>query len=148
MKCQTKNISIVGAGFAGAVLARQLVENGDFICTVFDERDHVAGNCYTKRDVETGVMVHEYGPHIFNTSREDVWEYVNQWTRFGPYVNRVKAVTRKGIFSLPLNLLTINQFFGKQFNPSQAKDFVQSLGDQSIENPKNFEEQALKFLGR
>lgn len=142
------NIGIAGAGFAGAVLARELVESGKFKVTVFDERNHVAGNCHTSRDDETGVMVHHYGPHIFNTSREDVWNYVNRWSKFEPYVNRVKAVTAKGIFSLPINLLTINQFFGTKLSPAEARDFVSSLGDDSISEPKSFEEQALKFLGK
>lgn len=142
------HIGIAGAGFAGAVLARELVESGRYRVTVFDERPHVAGNCHTERDEETGVMVHAYGPHIFNTSREDVWDYVNRWGRFEPYVNRVKAVTEKGVFSLPINLLTINQFFDKRLTPAEARDFVGSLGDTSIKEPKSFEDQALKFLGK
>lgn len=141
-------IGIAGAGFAGAVLARELVESGKYEVTVYDERPHVAGNCHTKRDDETGVMVHEYGPHIFNTSREDVWEYMNKWTEMVAFVNRVKAHTAKGVFSLPINLLTINQFFGKKLTPAEARDFVGSLGDQTIKEPKSFEDQALKFLGR
>ncbi len=64
-----KRIGIIGAGFAGAVLARELAEKGDYSCVVFDERSHVAGNCHTQRDPETGIMVHKYGPHIFNTDR-------------------------------------------------------------------------------
>jgi len=143
-----QHIGIAGAGFAGAVLARELVETGKFKVTVFDERAHVAGNCHTQRDEETGVMVHQYGPHIFNTSREDVWEYVNKWGKFEPFVNRVKAHTEKGVFSLPINLLTINQFFGKKLTPAEARDFVGGLGDSSIKEPKSFEEQAMKFLGR
>ncbi|MEM9444967.1 MAG: UDP-galactopyranose mutase [Verrucomicrobiota bacterium] len=139
---------IVGAGFSGAVLARQLVDNLDCHVLILEERDHIAGNCHTKRDDSTGIMLHQYGPHIFNTSRKDVWDYVNQYAEFGPYVNRVKAVTHKGIYSLPLNLLTINQFFGKRFSPDEAKTFVASLGDDSIGEPQNFEEQALKFIGR
>ena len=142
------HIGIAGAGFAGAVLARELVESGKYRVTVFDERPHVAGNCHTERDSETGVMVHTYGPHIFNTSREDVWEYVNKWGRFEPFVNRVKAHTAKGVFSLPINLLTINQFFGKKMGPAEARDFVGSLADESIKEPKSFEDQAMKFLGR
>jgi UDP-galactopyranose mutase len=141
-------IGIAGAGFAGAVIARELAESGRFEITVFDERDHVAGNCHTSREKEGGVMIHHYGPHIFNTSREDVWEYVNRWSKFGPYVNRVKAVTGRGVFSLPINLLTINQFYGKAMTPPQARDFVGSLGESGIQEPRNFEEQALKFLGR
>jgi UDP-galactopyranose mutase len=141
-------IAIAGAGFAGAVLARELAESGRFDIHVFDERKHVAGNCHTKRDEETGVMIHEYGPHIFHTSREDVWSYINKFGKFGQYVNRVKAVTAKGVFSLPINLLTINQFFGKKMTPPEARDFVGSLGDRTITEPKSFEDQALKFLGR
>jgi len=140
-------IAIAGAGFAGAVLARELAETGRFKLTVFDERDHIAGNCYTKRDDETGVMLHQYGPHIFNTSRKDVWEYVQRWSEFMPFVNRVKAVTKEGVYSLPVNLLTINQFFKKKFGPTEAEAFIQSLAAQHIEEPQNFEEQALKFLG-
>lgn len=143
-----RHIGIAGAGFAGAVLARELAESGKFRITVFDERSHVAGNCHTSRDEETGVMVHRYGPHIFNTSREDVWDYVNKWGKFEPFVNRVKAHTEKGVYSLPINLLTINQFFGKKLSPHEARDFIGSLGDQSVKVPKNFEEQALKYFGK
>lgn len=142
------NIAIVGAGFAGAVLARELAESERFQITVFDEREHIAGNCHTARDRNTGIMVHHYGPHIFNTSREDVWRYVNRWSQFMPFINRVKAVTEKGVFSLPVNLLTINQFFQKKFSPREAAEFIQKQGDQSIHEPRNFEEQALKFLGK
>lgn len=141
-------VAVIGAGFAGSVLARQLAESENFSIKVFDERPHVAGNCHTSRDALTGVMLHHYGPHIFQTNREDVWNYVNRFGRFGAYTNRVKAITDRGVFSLPINLLTINQFFGKTLTPAQARDFVGSLGDRSISEPRTFEEQALKFLGR
>jgi UDP-galactopyranose mutase len=141
-------IAIAGSGFAGAVLARELAESGLYKVVVFDEKNHIAGNCHTSRDEKTGVMVHHYGPHIFNTSRLDVWEYVQRFSKFGAYINRVKAVTRKGMFTLPINLLTINQFFGKTFTPAEAKAFVATLGDSSIKEPQSFEEQALKMLGR
>lgn len=143
-----KGIGIAGAGFAGAVMARELAETGRFRIFVYDERAHVAGNCHTERDRETGVMVHAYGPHIFHTNREDVWQYVNRYSRFGQYTNRVKATTARGVFSLPINLLTINQFFGKRFKPEEARAFIASLGDSSIREPQNFEEQALKMMGR
>lgn len=143
----SKPIGIAGAGFAGAVLARQLAEAG-FAVQVFDQRDHVAGNCHTARDPASGILLHVYGPHIFNTSREDVWAYVNRYARFGAYTNRVKAVTARGVFSLPINLLTINQFFGQRFDPAQARDFVARLGDAAIAEPRNLEEQALRLIGR
>jgi UDP-galactopyranose mutase len=141
-------IGFAGAGLAGAVLARELAERGGVRSVLFESRDHIAGNCHTRRDPETGVMVHVYGPHIFNTNRERVWKYLNRFTTFGPYTHHVKAVTERGVFGLPINLLTINQFFGKNLSPKEAREFVAGLGDSSIVEPKNFEEQALRFVGR
>ena len=140
---------IIGAGLSGAVIARELVERYDTAhACVIERKNHVAGNCHTARDPATGVMVHSYGPHIFNTNNEKVWNYVSRFGVFRPFVNRVKAVTPKGVFSLPINLLTINQFFGKAFTPAEARAFVATLGDATIGEPRNFEEQALKMLGR
>lgn len=138
---------IVGAGLAGAVLARELVNGCDCRITICEGRDHIGGNCHTERDPATRIMVHKYGPHIFNTDREDVWNYVNRFARFRPYVNRVKVKIDRGIFSFPINLHTINQFFGKTLNPTEARLFIASLADKSIGEPANFEEQALKMLG-
>ena len=143
-----KVVRVIGAGFSGAVVARELAERLSCRVEICDERNHIGGNCYTERDAETGVMVHRYGPHIFNTDNERVWEYVRRFGDFRPFTNRVKAVTSRGVYSLPINLLTINQFFGKNLSPAEAEAFVGSLGDQSINEPANFEEQALKMLGR
>lgn len=140
--------AVVGAGFSGAVVARELAMHTGRKVIVFDERPHIAGNCHTERDAKTGVMVHKYGPHIFHTNRRDVWDYVNGFVPFRPFVNRVIAHTARGVFSLPINLLTINQFFGKNFDPARARALIESLGDKSIREPQNFEEQALKFVGR
>jgi UDP-galactopyranose mutase len=142
-----QKILIVGAGFSGAVAARELAEAG-YHCLVIDQRDHLGGNCHTRRDAGSGVMEHVYGPHIFNTSNEQVWKYVNRFGEFRPFVNRVKASIDKGVFSLPINLHTINQFFGKRLNPQEAQAFIATLGDPSIGEPQNFEEQALKFIGK
>jgi UDP-galactopyranose mutase len=144
----TSRILVVGAGFSGAVVARELAETLDCKILVVDGRDHIGGNCHTERDPESGVMLHRYGAHIFHTSREDVWQYVNRFSEFGPFVNRIKATTPRGVFGLPINLLTINQFFGKCLSPSEARAFIGELGDATIQEPQNFEEQALKFVGR
>ena len=141
-------ILIAGAGFSGAVLARQLAESLECRIEIRDERNHIAGNCHTERDAETNVMVHRYGPHIFNTDNQRVWAYVRRFGEFRPFINRVKAVTARGVFSLPINLLTINQFFGCSMGPDEAREFLRSQGDQRIIEPANFEEQALKMLGR
>ena len=142
-----KHIAIVGAGFSGAVIANQLAHAG-YTVEVFESRPHVAGNCHSERDADTGVMLHVYGPHIFHTDNERAWAFVNRYSEFKPYVNRVKAVTNGKVFTLPINLLTINQFFGKTFRPAEAQAFLEELGDKSIENPATFEEQALRFVGR
>ncbi len=139
---------IVGAGFSGAVLARELATRLGAQVVVLERRDHVAGNCHTERDDATGVMIHVHGPHIFNTDNERVWRYVQEFGAFGRYINRVKAHTARGVFTLPVNLHTINQFFGKTFSPQEARAFLATLGDPTIGEPRNFEEQALKTIGR
>jgi UDP-galactopyranose mutase len=141
-----RSFAIAGAGFSGAVIARELAEAGHRV-TVYDRRDHIAGNCHTVRDPETGVMVHVYGPHIFHTDDERVWTYLHRYTRMMPYVNRVKAVSGGAVYSLPINLHTINQFFGKTFSPREAEAFLREKADLTILDPQNFEEQALRFVG-
>ncbi|KZY30207.1 UDP-galactopyranose mutase [Roseovarius sp. HI0049] len=139
---------MVGAGLSGAVIGRTLAKAG-FDITVVDARDHIGGNCHTERDEQTGVLVHAYGPHIFHTDDAEVWEYVNRFATFKPYVNRVKTTARGQVFSLPVNLHTINQFFGTTLRPEEARAFIaETQADTTIETPRNFEEQALKFMGR
>ncbi len=139
---------IVGAGFSGCVLAQQLVSLMDCTIEIWDERNHLGGNCNTERDEETNIMVHQYGPHIFNTDKKYIWDYVNSFVEFRPYVHRVKAKSGEHIFSMPVNLHTINQFFNKNFTPDEAKTFLESKADKTISDPKNFEEQALSFIGK
>lgn len=142
------NILLVGAGLSGAVIGRELAEDGHQV-TIVESRDHIAGNCHTERDGETGIMVHVYGPHIFHTDDEQVWDYVNRHANFLPYENRVKTTAKGTVFSLPINLHTINQFFGRSMRPDEALEFITSeQADTSIEDPKTFEEQALRFVGK
>lgn len=144
---ENKKILIVGAGFSGAVIGRLLAEDG-YDVHIIDERNHTAGNCYSERDKETGVMVHIYGPHIFHTDNQEVWDFLNQHATMMPYINRVKTTVNGQVFSLPINLHTINQFFHKTFSPDEAKEFITSKGDSSIAEPESFEDQALKFVGK
>ncbi|GKY87321.1 UDP-galactopyranose mutase [Sinisalibacter aestuarii] len=141
-----KNLLMVGAGLSGAVIGRHLAELGHKV-TVIDARDHIGGNCHTERDGDTGVMVHVYGPHIFHTDDEEVWEYVNRFERFMPYKNRVKTTVGGHVYSLPINLHTINQFYGRAMRPDEAKAFIEEQADTSIDDPQTFEEQALRFVG-
>jgi len=142
-----KKIAIAGAGLSGAVIARELAEKG-YLIEVFETREHIGGNCYTYRDKDTGIMVHKYGPHIFHTNDEKVWNYINRFGRFMPYINRVKTTVKGEVYSMPINLHTINQFFRKAFSPNEAKEFIKSKADQTIKEPKSFEEQALKMIGK
>jgi len=139
-------ILLVGAGLSGAVIGRTLAEAGHDI-TIIDGRDHIGGNCHTERDADTGVMVHIYGPHIFHTDDTEVWDYVNRFETFLPYKNRVKTTSQGQVFSLPINLHTINQYYGRTMRPNEARAFIADLGDDSIKEPQTFEEQALKFVG-
>ena len=142
----SKRILVVGAGFAGAVVARELADAG-FEIELIDQHDHLGGNSHTQRDSKTGIMLHYYGPHIFHTDDREVWDYVSRFARMMPYVNRVKACAGRRIYSLPINLLTINQFFQLHLSPAQARDFLQSKARRSSSAPANFEEQALAMVG-
>ncbi|MHA6672102.1 UDP-galactopyranose mutase [Enterobacter mori] len=140
-------VAIVGAGISGAVIARLLAEQG-ISSVVFDKRSHIAGNCHSERDPKTNVMLHVYGPHIFHTDDKEVWDFVNDYSEFMPYTNRVKAVYKGNVYLLPVNLHTINQFFNKTLRPDEARAFIESKADKSIVDPQNFEEQAISMIGR
>lgn len=142
-----EKILIVGAGLSGAVIGRELADAG-YRVEIIDSRNHIGGNCHTMRDEATGVMVHIYGPHIFHTDDTEVWDYVNGFQTFMPYKNRVKTTSGGQVYSLPINLHTINQFFGKTFRPDEARAFLEDQGDKTITDPQTFEEQALRFVGR
>lgn len=140
-------IAVVGAGFSGAVIAHELARQGHQV-VVYDARPHLAGNCHSERDAQTDVMVHVYGPHIFHTSNEKVWQYVQGFDEFMPFTNRVKAIYNGRVYSLPINLMTINSFFGKTFSPNEAAEFMATIGDKTIVDPQTFEDQALRFVGK
>ncbi len=142
----TGNYLMVGAGLSGAVIGRHLADLGHRV-TIVDARTHVAGNCHCVRDPDTGVMVHIYGPHIFHTDDAEVWDYVNSYETFMPYKNRVKTISGGQVFSLPVNLHTINQFFHATMGPAEAKAFLEAKADTTITDPQTFEDQALRFVG-
>jgi UDP-galactopyranose mutase len=138
---------IVGSGFSGAVLAHELAKKLDCQIDIWEERNHIAGNCHTSRDGETGIMVHRYGPHIFNTDNKKIWDYVNTFCEFRPYVHRVKGMYNGNVYSLPVNLFTLIQFYKTTLTPQSAKEFLNRIADKTITEPANFEEQALAFIG-
>ena len=141
------SIAVVGAGFSGAVIARELAMAGRRV-SVFESRSHVAGNCDTRRDPDTGVMLHTYGPHIFHTSNEEVWRYVSRFDEMMPFTNRVKAIAGGRVYPLPINLLTINSFFGTTFGPREAAEYIAERCETPGRAAETFEEQALCTIGR
>jgi UDP-galactopyranose mutase len=108
-----KKILVVGAGFSGAVIARELAETGNYHVDVIDKRDHIAGNAYDEIHQETGVRYHKYGPHIFHTNDKRIFDYLSQFTEWLPYQHRVEAwVEGVGHVPLPVNMTTINRLYG------------------------------------
>lgn len=142
-----RQILIVGAGLSGAVIARALAQAGHRVHVV-ERRAHVGGNCHTARDAETGVLEHVHGPHIFHTEDAGVWDYVNRFTVFRPFRHRVRTTAGGEVFSLPINLHTINQFYGRSLRPDEARAFLEAQAEPGSGAPRNFEEQALRFIGR
>jgi len=133
---------IVGAGFYGAVCARELTDRG-CKCLVIDKRSHIGGNSYTE-NIE-GINVHKYGPHIFHTSDKKVWEYVNKYAEFNDFKYRPKVNYKGSIYSFPINLMTLYQIYGVT-TPDEA---FRKLEDVKIpnNNPKNLEEWILSQVG-
>ncbi len=141
----TYDYLIVGAGLFGAVFAHEMTEKGKK-CLVIDKRGHIAGNAYTEK-IE-GINVHKYGAHIFHTSNEKVWAYVNRFARFNNYINAPVAVYKDELYNLPFNMNTFSRMWGVK-TPVEAKAIIaRQVEAEHIGEPKNLEEQALKLVGR
>ena len=136
---------IVGAGIFGAVCARELTDAGRS-CLVIDKRDHIAGNAYTAN--ENGIIVHEYGAHIFHTSVKEVWDYVNRFAGFNNYINSPVARYGDELYNLPFNMNTFSKMWGIA-TPDEARKIIDDqIRELNIGEPANLEEQALKMVGR
>lgn len=132
---------IVGAGLFGATFARLATDAG-YSCFVIDKRNHIGGNCYTEKI--DGVEVHRYGPHIFHTSNEAVWKFVNRFGRFNNFINSPKAWRDGKLYSLPFSMNTFYELWGVT-SPSEAKKIIESQKWNGA--PSNLEEQALALVG-
>src|SRR5690349_13772235 len=120
----TADLLIVGSGFFGLTIADRCALELGLQVQFIDRRDHIGGNAYTEVEPETGIEVHRYGAHLFHTSNQRVWEYVNRFTDFTPYQHRVFGNYRGQVFSLPMNLNLINVFFGKSHTPEEARELI------------------------
>ena len=141
-------VVIVGAGFYGAVMAERFASAGRRVL-VLDKRPHVGGNSWSRPDPDTGVEEHVYGPHIFHTSDETVWEYANRFTTFNGYRHTVWARRRGKIYPLPFGLAAINLLLGRSMGPAEARAWVaEEVARAGISEPRNLEEKALSLVGR
>lgn len=142
---------IVGAGLSGAVLARTLAEAGCH-CDVFEERADVGGHCRTVRDRETGVLVHREGPHTLHSDDQGVWAFVERFSEIYPYRHLKRALAGGELYVSPINLQTLNQFFGKALGPEEARELVAAeaapYAAKLDGSPANFEEAGLATIGK
>lgn len=137
---------IVGCGFFGAVAAERLSQKGKSVL-VIEKRDHVGGNCYSYEHEGTGIEIHKYGTHIFHTSSKKVWDYINRFGEFNRYRHRVLTTHQGRVYSMPINLGTVNAFFNMNLKPSEVEGFIAKQRSK-ITHPKNLEEKAISLVGK
>ncbi len=143
------DLVIVGAGLFGLTIAERCANDLGLRVLILDRRHHVGGNAYSAPEPETGIEVHQYGAHLFHTSNERVWEYVNRFTKFTGYQHRVFTKYDGQVYSFPMNLGLINQFFGKSHTPDEARALVAEMaGEIDTTDAKNLEEKAISLIGR
>ena len=136
---------VVGAGFAGATCARVLADAGERVL-VIERRAHVAGNAYDRVDAH-GVLVHEYGPHIFHTNSERVFEFLSRFTRWLPYEHRVRAVVDGRGYPMPINRTTINTLYGLDLDEAGVADFLERVREPK-DAVRTSEDVVLNSVGR
>jgi UDP-galactopyranose mutase len=134
---------IVGAGLYGSICAHELTKSGKKVL-VIESRNHIGGNCHTEN--RDGINIHTYGPHIFHTSNEDVWKWINQYVEFNNFRYNPVANYEGELYSLPFNMWTFNKLWGVT-TPKEAKDVIDSQSKE-IDTPNNLEDQAIKLVGK
>lgn len=143
------DLLIVGSGFFGLTIAERAATQLGLKVTIIERRGHIGGNAYSEIDPETGIEYHKYGAHLFHTSNERVWEYVNQFTSFTNYQHRVYATHNGEVFPLPINLGTVNQFFRAAYGPDEARALIaEQAAELGGKEPENLEEKAISLIGR
>ncbi|GAB3499663.1 UDP-galactopyranose mutase [Amycolatopsis cihanbeyliensis] len=143
------DLIVVGSGFFGLTVAERAATQLDKRVLVLERREHIGGNAYSEPEPETGIEVHRYGAHLFHTSNKRVWDYVNQFTDFTNYQHRVFAKYQGQVYSLPMNLGLINQFFGKSHTPDEARELIaQQASEIDTKDAQNLEEKGISLIGR
>ena len=143
------DLIVVGSGFFGLTVAEQTASELGKRVLVVEKRSHIGGNAYSENEPETGIEVHKYGAHLFHTSNERVWEYVNRFTDFTDYQHRVFAMHDGTAYQFPMGLGLINQFFGRYYSPDEARELIkEQAGEFAVDEAQNLEEKAIALIGR
>lgn len=143
----TYDVLIVGAGLFGLTMAERLASL-DKKVLIIDKRDHIGGNCYSEFDSETGIECHKYGAHLFHTSDEQVWQYVNRFMTFTDYIHKVYITHQGEVYPMPINLGTINQFFHAAYTPAEAQSVIAEQASSAPKEPRNLAEQGISLIGK
>ncbi len=143
------DLVVVGSGLFGLTIAEQAATELGLKVALLDRRSHIGGNAYSEKEEKTGIEVHRYGAHLFHTSNERVWEYVNRFTQFTNYVHRVYTRHNDEVFPMPINLGTINQFFRSAYSPQEARDLIkEQAGELAGTDPENLNDKGIQLIGR
>ncbi|MEX5273300.1 UDP-galactopyranose mutase [Kocuria sp. CPCC 205235] len=143
------DLVVVGSGLFGLTVAERAARELGLKVTMIDRRSHLGGNAYSENEERTGIEVHRYGAHLFHTSNERVWEYVNRFTAFTNYVHRVYTRHNGEVFPMPINLGTINQFFRSAYSPGEARDLIrEQAGELAGTDPQNLNDKGIQLIGR
>ena len=148
-KTLTADLVVVGSGLFGLTIAEQAATELGLKVALLDRRSHIGGNAYSEKEKQTGIEVHRYGAHLFHTSNERVWEYVNRFTDFTNYVHRVYTHHNGIVYPMPINLGTINQFFNAAYSPAEAKALIaEQAGELAGTDPQNLNDKGISLIGR
>ena len=143
------DLVVVGSGFYGLTVAQQAADRLGLKVKVIEQRNHIGGNAYSEFDPATGIEVHKYGSHLFHTSNERVWDYVNRFTAFNNYKHLVWTKHNDDLYPMPINLDTINKFFNRTFDSEQAQKFIQGqVHEDQASSASNLEERAIALIGQ
>jgi len=143
------DIVVVGSGLFGLTVAERCANELGLSVLVLERRPHIGGNAYSETDPHTGIEVHKYGAHLFHTSNERVWSYVNRFTAFTPYVHHVYTNHNGVVYPMPINLATINQFFSAAYSPDEARALIaQQAGELAGKDPENLNDKGISLIGR
>jgi UDP-galactopyranose mutase len=142
------DLVVVGAGFFGLTVAERVATELGKRVVVLDRRSHLGGNAYSENEPQTGIEIHRYGAHLFHTSNERVWEYVNRFTEFTGYQHRVFTISKQRVYPMPINLATICEYFGEHLTPTQARALVREQAAEVDGQAENLEQKAVSLIGR